>query len=121
MANGSELKRTVSKKNKYYISKHRNLELRHFCLQYKEWNDCLIKNTDPEHESYYRRRINVIRESCDEAGEDLSKWLFSAVTEDRSYNNLVLSMGIPCCRDIYYQMLRKFFFVLSNKCISENL
>ena len=29
----------VSKKNKYYISKHRYYELKHFCLQYKEWED----------------------------------------------------------------------------------
>ena len=27
----------VSKRNKYYISKHRYYELKHFCLQYSEW------------------------------------------------------------------------------------
>ena len=27
----------LSKKNKYYISKHRYYELKHFCLQYPEW------------------------------------------------------------------------------------
>ena len=29
----------LSKKNKYYISKHRYLELKHFCLQYYEWKN----------------------------------------------------------------------------------
>lgn len=31
------MKSTVSKKNKYWISRHRYLELVHFCAQYDEW------------------------------------------------------------------------------------
>lgn len=31
----------VSKRNKYYISKHRYYELKHFCLQYPEWKHAL--------------------------------------------------------------------------------
>ena len=27
----------VSRKNRYWISKHRHYELKHFCLQYSEW------------------------------------------------------------------------------------
>ena len=27
----------ISEKSKYYIDKHRYYELKHFCLQYKEW------------------------------------------------------------------------------------
>lgn len=29
----------ISKKNKYWISKHRFYEIQHHCLQYKEWKD----------------------------------------------------------------------------------
>ena len=29
----------LSKRNKYYISKHRYYELKHFCLQYPEWKE----------------------------------------------------------------------------------
>ena len=32
------LKPETSKKNPYYIPKHRMYELVHFCLQYPEWN-----------------------------------------------------------------------------------
>ena len=37
----------LSKNNKYWISKHRYYELKHFCLQYPEWqkeysNICMI-------------------------------------------------------------------------------
>ena len=35
----------ISEKNKYWISKHRFYELRHFCLQYREWE---------------RERLNII-------------------------------------------------------------
>ena len=27
----------ISRKNKYYIDKHRHYELKHFCLQYPSW------------------------------------------------------------------------------------
>ncbi len=36
---GNHEKAVLSKKNKYYISKHRYYELKHFCLQYNEWID----------------------------------------------------------------------------------
>ena len=31
------LRPELSKKNKYYIDKHRHYELKHFCLQYPDW------------------------------------------------------------------------------------
>ena len=31
----------ISKKGKWYISKHRFYELKHFCLQYDEWKDAV--------------------------------------------------------------------------------
>ena len=40
---GNHEKAVLSKKNKYYISKHRYYELKHFCLQYNEWIEELKK------------------------------------------------------------------------------
>ena len=37
----SRTRNEISVKNKYYISKHRYLELKHFCLQYPEWKRAL--------------------------------------------------------------------------------
>lgn len=35
----------LSKNNKYYISKQRYYELKHFCLQYGDWaRECVIGN-----------------------------------------------------------------------------
>lgn len=49
---GTNLRTTLSKKNPYYISKHRRLELVHFCLQYPEWCEYLtsIKNKGTQDE-----------------------------------------------------------------------
>ena len=33
----------LSKKNPYYISKHRYYELKHFCRQYDEWKRALVR------------------------------------------------------------------------------
>ena len=39
------IRSVVSKKNPYYISKHRMLELKHFCMQYEEWRQEYVKLT----------------------------------------------------------------------------
>ena len=36
---GTNYRAKISKKNKYWISKHRFYEIEHHCLQYKEWKD----------------------------------------------------------------------------------
>lgn len=36
---GTNYRAKISKKNKYWISKHRFYEIEHHCLQYKEWED----------------------------------------------------------------------------------
>ena len=34
---GTVIRPDISRKNKYWIDKHRHYELKHFCLQYPEW------------------------------------------------------------------------------------
>lgn len=39
----TEVKAEISKKNPYYIPRHRYYELKHFCLQYHEWGERIGK------------------------------------------------------------------------------
>lgn len=128
----------VSQNNKYYISKHRFYELKHFCLQYSEWvNKCNIYKgyictssvvringtignvQDPVGDIYARiedlsSKIRMVKEACELADEQLSSYIFKAVTEDRSFTYLQTVLEIPCSRSTFYDRYRKFYFILSN-------
>ena len=126
----------LSKKNKYWISKHRYYELKHFCLQYPEWKqnclyletkifpDGLINKTsgnrlvDPTGELALKRlqyveRINLVDKTCYIAGEDIYKYLHKSITEGVGFNYLKSFMGIPCGKDLFYDRYHKFFYILS--------
>ena len=36
----------ISEKNRYWIDKHRHYELKHFCLQYREWKKAYAEFDD---------------------------------------------------------------------------
>ncbi len=132
---GNHEKTELSKKNQHYISKHRYLELKHFCLQYPEWieelkeidgivghGDNEIKGdrqaSDPTADAAIRRlmlqkNIDLIKRAVQETDSSLFYWLFLAVTEERSYTYLREVKGIPCCREVFYKKYREFFYVLS--------
>jgi hypothetical protein len=128
----------ISEKNKYWIDKHRYYELKHFCLQYKEWkkayaacNESIIFASSFEERrsdgtisdltakyaikrAYYAGRIKLVEKAAMEAEPDLYLYLLKAVTEGLSYTYLKTKMEIPCGRDMYYDRYRKFFWILSN-------
>lgn len=120
----------LSKSNKYYISKHRYYELKHFCLQYPEWKKKIIifersiKNAnfidDPTGENATKladleNNIKLIHNISLQADESLSNYIFKAVTEERSYTNLKTMLEIPCGKDMYYDRYRKFFWLLDKE------
>jgi hypothetical protein len=129
----------ISEKNKYYIDKHRYYELKHFCLQYKEWkksyelcNDSLIFAATFEkthsvgtpsdltakyamRKVLYAERIKMIETAAKEADDFLYPYILQAVTEGLSYTYLKAKLGIPCGRDMYYDRYRRFFWLLSEK------
>ena len=133
----TKIRPEISKRKPYYISKHRFYELKHFCLQYKEWkkelNDISIPSSnsldgkvhtpggsakDPVLESVMRRelltdKIHMVRKAAKACSEDLGIYVLKGVTEEVSYERLVLQNGIPCCKETYYEAFRKFFFILS--------
>lgn len=134
---GNHEKTELSKKNQYYVSKHRYLELKHFCLQYPEWveelreidgmagrGDGEIKGdrqaSDPTADAAVRRmilqkNIDLVERAVQETDSSLFYWLFLAVTEERSYTYLKEIKGIPCCREVFYKKYREFFYVISQK------
>ena len=134
----TKIRPEISEKNKYWISRHRYYELKHFCLQYPTWkkacaalDDTSIRsyaaelvpsftNTpgDPTAKlaiakDYYSRKIKMVEQLALEADPEIGLYILKAVTEELSYTYLRLKLGIPCGRDMYYDRYRKFFWLLS--------
>lgn len=131
------LRAEISQKNKYWISKHRYYELKHFCLQYPDWkkaySDICDMNTplsmaettptdilpgDPLTKrdalrSFYSKMINLLEETAVKANPCLHTYIIKGVTEGRSYTYLKNVLDIPCGKDMYYNSYRKFFWLLS--------
>lgn len=127
----------ISEKNKYYIDKHRYYELKHFCLQYKEWkkiyalcNETIIFTSNLDRISSpstpsdltakyaikrvtYSEKIKLIEETAKKADDLLYPYILRAVTEGLSYTYLKSRLEIPCSRDTYYDRYRRFFWLLS--------
>lgn len=124
---------------KYNISKHRFMELYHYCLQYREWQeeltglDSTVKGVDtsgdgisgngagdPTARMAIRRqelsdKCELIEETAREADPEIYHYLLKTVTiEDMTYSRLALQ-GLPCGRDRYYNSRRKFYWLLDKK------
>lgn len=131
---GTVIRPNISRKNRYWIDKHRHYELKHFCLQYPEWkrmysenpsasvsklNELLDYNIsgDPTARQAIRRaqyleRINLIERTAKDADNELHNYILKAVTEGLSYAHLKSKFDIPCGKDLYYDRYRRFFWLL---------
>ena len=126
--------RELSQKNPYYLPKDRYLEMKHFALQYEYWkqevNSIDILGTakierissgisDPVWTAYqrrerYLRNMGMVEEAADATDDVLGYFTFLTATKGCTYENLKLMHNIPCCRKIFYDMLRRFYFILSD-------
>ena len=130
--------RPISEK-KYNISKHRFRELYYFCLQYQEWLDELkyktddvssvgITNMPTSHNTnsnverlalrraQLEEKCKILEQTAIETDETLYQYIIKAVTnEGVSYNYLKMVMNIPCCKNVWYDRRRKFYYLLSQK------
>ena len=130
--------RPLSEK-KYNISKHRFRELYYFCLQYQEWLDELkyktddvssvgITNMPTSHNTnsnverlalrraQLEEKCKILEQTAIEADETLYQYIIKAVTnEGVSYNYLKMVMNIPCCKNVWHDRRRKFYYLLSQK------
>lgn len=76
-----------------------------------------------EQANQYEIKMSLVEKAAVEAGDDLWPWLLKGVTKECGYEYLHMTEGIPCCKDVYYRMYRKFFWVLSrekNKLLYED-
>lgn len=126
------IRNEVSKKNPYYLSKHRTLELKHFCMQYEEWRKERAKISVLQSYEYGKipgKKISdktgnlavraatldgymgAVVSCCKEADSYIWSWLLEGVTEGVGYE-ILRARGLPCGKDYYYERYRKFFWLL---------
>ena len=132
----TEIRPELSRKNKYWISKHRYYELKHFCLQYNEFKDLcaylegltksekfpvgkIQKNVlDPVGKSveqllYFKHLTELIEKASEMTDPDISFYILKGVTDGLSFTQLKMRYGLPYERDAYYLRYRKFFYILN--------
>lgn len=128
----------LSKKNQYWINKQRYYELKHYCMQYNIWKKSLLyldglsrysqneptsktnKVSDPtvecaEERQYYLRHIKLVERVAELTDPVLGEYVLKGVTEGTRYDILRLRCNVPCSRDEYYRLYRKFFFILDKE------
>lgn len=124
----------LSKNSKWYISKHRYLELKHFCLQYPEWKREYnkIQNLPPSKsvvhpnskslDGYFIEKIalrkvvlkelmEMVEHTANNSDDYLGLFIFQSVTTGMSYDILRMN-GMACCKDMFYDRYHKFFWLL---------
>ena len=133
---GTTVRAELSQRNKYWIERHRYYELKHFCFHYPIWKkayktlDGLSKKSDNfylpsktndisdptercvEARSYYLRFIEMIEKTAMKASATFWHYILKGVTEGMSYDIMKAKLDIPCCKDTYYELYRRFFWLL---------
>ena len=128
----------LSTKNPCSIPKHRYYELKHFCLQYPDWKKALVLldgwNTEPrgipgiikgrppesptERQAiarlYYSGQIAIVDRCIEKLDPTLAHFILKGVTEGIGFEKLQ-AQGCPCCREMYYEYYRYFFWLLSKE------
>lgn len=135
----STRKSELSKKNIYHIEKFRFLELKNFCRQYPIWKKAYQSLTELSHRPedleifhktgvcsdptsncaiarmFYSDRIKMVERVAMATDESLYPYILRAVTEGISYDVLNVQMGVPCCRKVFYNLYRRFFWLLNKE------
>lgn len=127
----------VSEKNPYYIHRERYYELKHFCRQYPVWKRAYMsldglsnrpddlklfvktgQTSDPtarcaEARASYARKMEMVERCAHDADPQLYEYIMRYATNGDGYSVLKMRDHIPCCKDIFYDAARKFFWLLS--------
>ena len=126
----------ITKKSKYWISKHKYYELKHYCLQYPEWKKKVLElensyvksrlYLDPNNKggdsvgdiaaecATLKCRMDEIKDTCIKADPYLWSYIFKAVTSGCSFTYLKTMLNMPAEKGMYYDRYRRFFYLLSN-------
>lgn len=129
----------LSKRNQYWIERHRFYELKHFCLQYPLWKKSyhnldgfnlhphdIPQSPNEQHISdptercveareFYRNRIDLLERIAALTDKSFGRYILKAVTEGLSYEHLNARYTVPCCKDTYYELYRRFFWLLDKE------
>ena len=132
--------RTLSESNQYYLPKHTYLTCIHYALQYRDWKAYLEAERDTRGAIRYdkdriqttndydstsetaMRMVEItekvskvdkcIESSCED--EVMEKWLRLGVCYGFTIYQLN-EMGMPCGKNLYYNLRQKFYYELSKK------
>lgn len=135
----TDIRPELSPNSKYWIEKHRYYELKHFCLQYPLWKRAynsvdglsslplyaasLSKNYnhgDPvskcaEMRMFYADKMDMLKRVANETDPNIGVYILEGVTKGLSYAKLKARLDIPCGKEMYYDLYRKFFWLLSRE------
>lgn len=130
--------RTPRKTSKYYVPGEVFLTTVHFCRQYPLWVSELAAAPDASKGvSYDRDRVQtstqgdstadlamrrqmitrkkeLVDDTAHEIAGPLDRWLIMGVGNGLTYFQLH-DRGIPCGKDLYYDLRQKFYYELSKK------
>ena len=134
------MSRILSTKNPYYLTKHSFSEVYHYAMQYQEWKDeyrtteqtmrgiaydgVKVKSSgsgDALERVAIRltelsEKIEMLEAVAKETDKDLSEYILRGVTDEQvTYNYLSMVLHIPCSRNTYYSLRRKFYWLLSER------
>ncbi len=134
------MSRILSTKNPYYLTKHRFYEVYHYAMQYQEWKDeyrtteqtmrgiaydgVKVKSSgsgDALERVAIRltelsEKIEMLEAVAKETDKDLSEYILRGATDEQvTYNYLSMVLHIPCSRNTYYSLRRKFYWLLSER------
>lgn len=128
----------LSRKNTYFIPKHRMYELKHYCLQYHYWVDALadinfiqthglsfarIKSpaiSDPtadiaEIRETLIKNVDTVERCARLSDPIIGPYILRAVIEGWGYDKIKARENVPCSKETYYKLYRKFFWLLDKQ------
>jgi len=130
--------RIPTENSKYYVEKELYLTTVHFCKQYPAWLAELSIQPDTSKAIAYdrdrvqtspngdtitdiamrraelARKAKLVEDVAEEVASDLHKWLILGVCYGVPFFQL-LDQGMPCGKDLYYSMRRKFYYRMSQR------
>lgn len=132
----TDIRPELSKKNPYWLPKHRYYELKHFAMQYPDWtaarNGLIFTHApsygvrvktnlgDPtmtcaELREYYTERIDMIDRAS--MGCGCPKYVLYGILNDSSYEKILAKYPsfIVYTKEKYYDCYRKFFWLLNQE------
>lgn len=124
------------KSSKWWLPVHERYAAVHFAYQYPKWkrelealsdtakaitySDMPKGNIDPDptfnlvaRREQLMRKTDLVERCAREAEKTLYSWILLAVTDDSMSYDTLRQRGIPCGQRMFYDRIRKFYFLLS--------